>query len=56
MMILDGFWPERCAVLKEGGRRAWEQCSRVWKEKFAPQRDNFTVFTAQQQEELLEED
>lgn len=53
MMILDGFWPERCAVLKEGGRRTWKQC-RVWKEELAPRRDN-TGFTADQQEELLEE-
>ena len=56
MMILDGFWPERCAVLKEGGRRAWKQCSRIWKEDLAPQRDDFIGFTAEQQEELLEED
>lgn len=53
---MGGFWPERCAVQKKGGTRAWEQSSRIWKEDMAPQGDRLSGFTAEEQEELLEED
>lgn len=49
MMIGDGFCPERCAVLKGRGRRAWEQCGRIVKEVM-PWRDNFTGLRAEEED------
>lgn len=49
MMIGDGFCPERCAVLKGRGRRAWEQCGRIVREVM-PWRDNFTGLRAEEED------